>query len=817
MGRILLWMAALWALGIRGIVAAEPVEFVRAEPVWLSGAERDMNVLVGFRALFESKVGDDVRLRVTGSTFYRALVNGEFAGHGPARTSHGWFRVDEWPIGQLLRSGTNIVAIEVAGYNVNSFAYLDQPSFLQAEILADNRVLAATRAESGADAFLARRLDARVQKVPRYSYQRGFMEVWQLGQQSDRWRSDPTVRWDPQPLQRQSGGRLLPRWVPLPECGVAKPVRVAGRGALQVRPVAQPWKDRSLRFIGPQFKGFREAELETCPPVEYQNYASVSWSAVDEIAWPARISKLAYHVFDFGTNLTGFIGVLIRCEAPARVILSFDELVPDRGPVDWRRLHCANLVDLRLQTGEHRFETIEPYTLRALQVAVLDGEIELADVWLREFATAGTDRARVRASDPAVGRVFEAGRQTYRQNTLDIFMDCPSRERAGWLCDSLFTARSAVDLQGHVRVERAFLENFALPDTFAHLPDGMLPMCYPSDHYNGEFIPNWAMWFVLQLREYLERSGDHELVERLRPRVLKLVKFFHRLRNTDGLLERLPSWVFVEWSMANKFVQDINYPSNMLYAEMLDAVAYLYDQPELAREAAAIRETIRRQAWDGQFFVDNAVRRADGSLEITRNRTETCQYYAFYFGVASPITHSGLWSRLVEDFGPKRKGTDRWAEIHPSNQLIGNVMRFELLSREGRARQLYEEALPYHLRMAEITGTLWEHDRTEASCNHGFASHGGVRLLYRDVLGLREVSHPRREVVIRIPDVPLEWCEGTMPTPDGDIELRWRRDGDRAWIEHMVLPPGWRYRIEEPPHGTADRPPRVIHRLPSAA
>ena len=29
----------------------------------------------------------------------------------------------------------------------------------------------------------------------------------------------------------------------------------------------------------------------------------------------------------------------------------------------------------------------------------------------------------------------------------------------------------------------------------------MLPMCYPSDHNDGVFIPNWAMWFVVQLKD----------------------------------------------------------------------------------------------------------------------------------------------------------------------------------------------------------------------------------------------------------------------------------------------------------------------------
>lgn len=29
----------------------------------------------------------------------------------------------------------------------------------------------------------------------------------------------------------------------------------------------------------------------------------------------------------------------------------------------------------------------------------------------------------------------------------------------------------------------------------------MLPMCYPADVDGGGFIPNWAMWFILELKD----------------------------------------------------------------------------------------------------------------------------------------------------------------------------------------------------------------------------------------------------------------------------------------------------------------------------
>ena len=249
-----------------------------------------------------------------------------------------------------------------------------------------------------------------------------------------------------------------------------------------------------------------------------------------------------------------------------------------------------------------------------------------------------------------------------------------------------------------------FFQNFLLPPTFEFLPDGMLPMCYPADHNDGNFIPNWAMWFVIQLDEYVKRSGDRATVEALKPRVLALLDYFAQFKNRDGLLEKLKGWVFVEWSHANKLVQDVNYPSNMTYAEVLSCVARLYGMPELEAEAAKMRETIRAQSFDGTFFVDNAVRQPDGTLKLSGQRTETCQYYAFFFHTATPQSHAALWETLRADFGPDRKQSNKHPEIHFANAFIGNYLRLELLSRQGLSAQILDETKGYFLKMTDLTG-----------------------------------------------------------------------------------------------------------------
>jgi alpha-L-rhamnosidase len=798
---------AFW-LPAAGTVAAEPAAFRAATPVWPKGRETEMNLLVGFRAVIDAPPGGgkEVELHVAASTIYRAWLNGRFLGCGPARGPHGHYRVDVWKLSLKPRPGGNVVAIEVAGYNANGYYLLDQPSFCQAEVAAGDRVLASTAGEGRP--FDARILDFRVQKVQRYSFQRPFIEVYRLAPGWDTWRLDPQAPPGTAELAVQPAKALLARGVPYPESDLKRPVGLVGAGKVERRAkVESLWKDRSLVDVGPKLKGYAEKDLAVVISTEMQYLKSTTAARVAARAQKQPVppgTKIPlgageYRILDLGANLTGLLGCRVSCAKKARLVMVFDEILSD-GDVDFKRLGCVNVVTYDLEPGTYELESIEPYTLRYLKLIALEGPCDVSGVVLREYAHAQPRHARFAAGDPRLEKLFAAGLLTFRQNATDIFMDCPSRERAGWLCDSFFTARVAADVAGNAAIEHNFFQNFLLPDRFAHLPDGMLPMCYPADHNDGVYIPNWAMWFVVQLEEYLARSGDRATVDALRPKVLKLLEFLKKYENADGLLEKLPSWVFVEWSKANEFVQDVNYPSNMLYAGTLSAAGRMYGLPELAAKALKVRQTVRQQSFDGQFFVDNAVRKG-GKLEVTRNRTEVCQYFAFFFGVADRRQDAKLWAVLCDQFGPDRAQKKLWPEVHPANSFIGNMLRMELLSEAGRGQQILDESIAYLIYMAERTGTLWENVGAYASCNHGFASHV-VHTLYRDVLGLRRVDVVGRRVEVRFQDLRLPWCEGAIPTPHGPVELRWRHQDDRLHYR-LVVPAGYQAAVENRSRMTA--------------
>lgn len=722
---LLLVVSILFVACAGNVEIKEYDSFSEAVPVWSEGRETEKNLTLSFREVLDVGLGSEAVIRLTASCDYRLQVNGEFVAHGPCVAAHDFYRIDAYDITPYLRWGKNVVAIEVAGYNCPSYYLLDQPSFLQAEIEADGKVVAAT----GKD-FDAYALGQRVADVKKFSFQRPYTEAYVLDSHYADWKSDKEWRATvaPEKLVEQGAKALLSRGVAYPDYRLHNAELIDGKT-----------------------------------------------------------------LYKFAKNSSGFLRTKVKVLKPTQLTLRFDEILGDDGRVMKRRLKWQSYLIYDLQAGEYELETFEPYTMQYVEVFAEEGTVEVEQISMRDYCNSDCHRAKFESSNEDLNFIFEAARETYRQNALDIYMDCPSRERAGWLCDSYFTGRVEMILSGRSRIERNFIENFLLPTEFKDIDKGMLPMCYPADHRNHNYIPNWAMWFVLELEEYLERTGDRATIDRARTRIYELVAFFRPYLNEDGLLEKLPKWVFVEWSRANKLVQDVSYPSNMLYAEMLDVVSRLYDDKSLAEQAAAVRKEVLRQSFDGEYFVDNAVRNKSGKLELSGEHTEVCQYYAFLFGVASPESHPALWARLRDEVVPGRVEKGLYADLHPINAFIGSYLRLELLSKHGLSKQILDESIATYKAMADRTGTLWESLRANASCNHGFASHL-TNVMYRDVLGVYEILPCERKIRLRFIDSGLEWCKGSIPMGDEQIDVEWScKDGE--FDVKLSLPEGFTYEI----------------------
>ena len=129
-----------------------------------------------------------------------------------------------------------------------------------------------------------------------------------------------------------------------------------------------------------------------------------------------------------------------------------------------------------------------------------------------------------------------------------------------------------------------------------------------------------------------------------------------------------------------------------------------------------------------------------------------------------------------------------------ANAFVGNMIRFELLSREGRSSQLLQELQDYLMYMVERTGTLWENIQDNASLNHGFASHIVVSL-FRDILGVYNIDPVNKTVHIRLTDVDLSRCAGSIPVNGPFVTVQWKRTNDAIDL-YCTVPPGFTVTID---------------------
>lgn len=693
----------------------ERVKFDRALPVWMSGAETAPNTNLIFRAIIPE--GDGTTLKIAGQMHYIIYVDGKLVGEGPARCAAGWNRVDEIPLDGFLTVGRNILAIIVEGLYATGFSAVRQPSFLCAEVLRGGKVIAAT----GSDRFEAILFDERIVKTQRYSYQRPFVEAYSFSGKSERYLRDPDYKPGTVELSVCEKKEFTVRGVPYCEYPSTRFVAVGGGDCRYDPEITPRYADRSLTLVNEFWTACKKEELDLCS----SDYTDRIIFERGEI--PDNPLEGSYVLFDGGRNVSGLIEADVRVDRKARIVFTFDEVLID-GKIDYTRMQTCNSIICDFEPGEYHFSTLEVYTLRWLQVSVTEGTAAIENIRVRRVEYPDRVVKKVRFDNPELQLIFDAGRECFKQNDVDIMMDCPSRERAGWCYDSRLASIGEFFFTGKELVTRNQLENYLLAKDFPDIPDGMIPGCYPSDNDGGNpdngYILNSSFWYILQLEDYVRNTGDMSLVKGARELIYGVLHYFDKFLNADGLIERTRGWVFLDYSRANALQKDLNYPVNMMYQAGMAAAGRLYGDAELMSRAKKLRETIIEKSFDGEYFVDNAVIR-DGKAYPTGEHTEYCQYMAFFLGIADDKRFGKLWEELRDHAGASNPLDGKLA---PSSIFLGKTLRLRLLSDHGERERFAREIKLYCLEMAKRTGTLWEFDEPIGSCCHGFQAFNAVSL-----------------------------------------------------------------------------------------
>lgn len=730
--------------------------------IWQEGKRNVMNYSLAFAV--ERKDAGKAILRLAAANSYRVFEDGELIAYGPARAAHGYIREDYIP----LRYDSRVIVVEVTGYNVNSYYFADDLPFFGAEITVNDKIVADT------DDFGAYELTDKIVRIQRYSFQRPFAEAYCMESDRTNFYTGDFFMFPRVETEYVEGNIIIPRNIPYLKYErepIGEPVETGEVVSDEKRPV---WEDRCLHKTD-TLKGYDEKEWDVRLSDEASKFI-YSKRAVDGLVGGT------YRVYDIGRTLTGFFELELSAKRDSVFYILWDEIdwheqEDDRNTdginVCFYRNTCCNIIKYSLKAGEYHLINYEPDVVKYIRIVCVEGELDLRKFSFIKYENPMAYNLSFTCKDKKLEAIVRAACATFAQNSVDVLTDCPGRERAGWLCDGFWSGRSEKLMTGFNYIERNFLENYALCPKLPELPEGMIPMCYPSDATDGIYIPNWAMWYVEEYYDFVTlRGGD--LRDVTRPKLLGLIEYFKKYENSDGLLENLDSWIFVEWSEANSFVGGVNYPSNMLYSDMLKKTGYLLKDDELVKKGERVKQTVLEQSFNGRFFVDNALRDENGVLKPTGNMTETCQYYAFYFNVATRESHPELYDTMLNEFGPKRDSTKVYPNVYRSNAFIGNYLRLDYFIAHGERAKVIEECVDFFYYMAERTGTLWEHSQVYASLDHCFASMAAYFII-ECVTGFVDFDASKKKIYVTKPVLNEEF-DAYIPVGDKRLRIR-RKDG----------------------------------------
>lgn len=483
-------------------------------------------------------------LRLTADSRYVLYVNGEEAGRGPVRSQPRKLHYDSYDVAALLQEGSNQVVVLVTYYGAaNSFW---QPAagtgnFGSTGVLALEMQLGQDWFVSGAD--------WEVQHATAWSEppRRGFaggvpVEVFDARLLEPEWKEGTGGTWSAahvQPVVHLSGlgatrppsdpfGALLPR--PIGACGGDEVAPVAAAMG-NSRPLATAAED-PVDNVRTLWHGLTSAMAEVQP-------GDVGFDVTGPVT--RAIS------FDFGRIVAGHTAFSLEAPAGTTIDILYRE-APDTTP-ETAGHHAPRTGARYIARGrDDTFVAQEINGLRWISMIITvphAGTVRLSNLRVREYLSQRTGTSYFRSSDAELDKLYLAGIRTVALNSLDAYVDCPTREQRSWVGDAVV----------HQMVNLTTSEDWRLPHWYIELansprPDGILPMSVVGDleHSQGFTIPEWSLYWVHGLHNIFRYTADRDTLTAAAPTARRILEWFVPYLTDGGLLANLPEWTLTDWS-----------------------------------------------------------------------------------------------------------------------------------------------------------------------------------------------------------------------------------------------------------------------------
>ncbi len=370
--------------------------------------------------------------------------------------------------------------------------------------------------------------------------------------------------------------------------------------------------------------------------------------------------------------------------------------------------------------------------------------------------------------------------------TLPYVADGAKRDRLIWSGDLWWAERNLFYGFGpqspYMRGSVKMLAFNRTPAGYVHASPYAERATRPPDGDYGPFgSDEFAAWFIPVTWDYLLYTDDRETVRGVWPDVVALVGYLNAHRRADGLFEprretckHAAGLVFGGTSLHHRAYMDLLVWKTLTdAAEIARALGHDGQAAVWAADAARLAPVIRTSYWVAEkgCFASSL---EDRAFNFTANAL-------------------ALAARFATADEAKRIAPQLTRTGHGKFQALAARGKFEYGDTAGALKALADH------NWYALLDPAWKGAQTVTECmglrrsgwgdeSHPDTAIAGLFSAY--VLGVTPTAPGFRRFAVNPQAADLAWAEGVVPTPHGDIALRWDRLPSGAFAVKITVPPG---------------------------
>jgi alpha-L-rhamnosidase len=464
-------------------------------------------------------------------------------------------------------------------------------------------------------------------------------------------------------------------------------------------------------------------------------------------------------LIDFGKETFGFVK-LHGLKGKGKLSLYYGESKEEALSIEY----CESLDRLNVNNSTKKDETLELSKAFRYVNVQYDGTVNLDSVsMLYEYAGV-KQRGSFKCNDEEINLIYDVAKYTFELNTREFFIDGIKRDRWVWSGDAY---------QSYLMNYYLYFDKETVTRTLLALR-GKDPV---TSHINT--IMDYTFYWFLGIYDYYLYTGDKTFIQQFYPRMQTLMDYCLGRRNENGLMQGLPGdWIFIDWAAGLSKKGEVSFEQLLLTRslEIMALCAGIANDNAGAAKYKKLSGDLKKMLFDIYW---NENKQALVHSRVDGKQTDNVTRY------------SNMFSIFFDYFNEQQKqAVKKSVLLNDSIQKITTpYMRFyelEALCAMGEQNYVLKEMKDYWGGMLKLGATsFWEEYNPTKKGEEHLAMYGRkfgkslchawgaspIYLLGKYYLGVKPTA-PGYATYVAEPSLGgLQWMQGKVPTPKGDIEM----------------------------------------------